>query len=418
MDPRILLKRSVAYTSYTQYNAHAINEDLKKQIIELHDLIKNEPSHHKDTIIYRQLGIYFAFAERNKDLAMPYFQKYLTCCTTYLGKIEATCFINHTNVMDPTFHDEKPSAFLSEVPYRDREGYVSLLAIKAAGLRYHALMLHRQATLDQASAPIKLTLALEKIQKSVALHRELLKLSPPAKIVLAETLHIQGVITAKLGEITANQHHLLIADKLFTEATQLAKEVCDETKALHFNKSNTMQSQAGIRKQLGYLDQALQLAEAALKEQQIMFGTGAHRDIAKSLHIVGDAHHAKLDYVEAVEAYLKALICKMQIVYDKSFIIDATKKALLTSLNCIPEKDKQLAFDLRKKIYHAMTDETKTFINPCNDFVELIKNEMNALRDAISPKQAIGSVTFPAAPRLNETPKVIETEMRVSLHHS
>ena len=132
-------------------------------------------------------------------------------------------------------------------------------------------------------------------------------------------------------------------------------------------------------------DKALVILKNALQEQY-MFNSQTESDIAKSLHLIGRAYSKQQDHVSAINAYLQALMCIMQLDYFDDSMIKTSQDPLLVELSHVTRENTQLAFTTRNKIYQALTCETASFVNKCEDFISLIEVEMNELRDEISLK--------------------------------
>lgn len=123
---------------------------------------------------------------------------------------------------------------------------------------------------------------------------------------------------------------------------------------------------------LGEHDQALKQLNAILQEQYLMFKTSAHEEIGETLHYIGDCYYAKNNYLEAITAYLKALVCKMQINYENDYTIKLTQNALTQSLDSIPHNHPTIATQLNDTICFALQSDTNIFVNKCQDFFQKI----------------------------------------------
>jgi len=361
---------------YDRFNAHVHGSALEETTKLLYKILENSEDNILYKTIYLKLGIYFAFYKRNKEMASRFFEKYLSFCNHGLEKAEGLSLLGYAYVIDPTYKSEKIfSEALSHLPENNQD--ISVIIIKAFALQYLALMLHRQARRDKLR---EIDSALIRIKTAIDLQQSLVEAFPFIKIGLAESLHLNAVMLTRLGEVHINQEYFKHANELLNYAIQLENEFCTETQSTHFLTAITQQSQAIVLMHLNQHDNAITLLKNALQEQY------SENDIAKSLHLIGDIYNKKQDSVSAINAYLKALICKMRIEYNDDSMIKTTQDYLLAALNHITRENTQLAFTTRNKIYQDLTRDTSSFINKCEDFIYLIEVEMNELRDVISLK--------------------------------
>jgi tetratricopeptide (TPR) repeat protein len=223
---------------------------------------------------------------------------------------------------------------------------------------------------------------------------------------------------SRLGEVTSSQDYFIEADREFTEAARLENEFCEETQASHFLTATTLQSHAVVLMNMGNYEAALKNLAKACEIQSAIFKTNVHYDIAKTWHFSGDVHAKKGDYTTAIDAYLTALVIKKQLAYKDDYMVNMTQNALKAALKNISADNDLLAFEQRNKIYGALTDKVKdSFINKDETFTNLIKDEMNVLRDKISRKDnAAGSQNrFHAVPASSGAITIIKGEEKDQL---
>lgn len=367
---------------YTRFDAHVKCSAVEETITLLYKILEIREDNIEYKTIYLKLGIYFAFYKRNKEMAAKFFEKYLSFCNPGLEMAEALSLLGYAYVIDPTYKSEKIfSEALSHIPEVSQD--VSAILIKAFALQYLALMLHRQARRDKSR---EIDSALIRIKTAIDLQQGLLETFPYAKIAVAESLLLNAMMLSRLGEVHLNQEYFKQANELLINAMKLGNEFCAETKSTHFLTAIIQQSHAMVLMHLNQHDHALVILKNALQEQYAMFNSQTESDIAKSLHLIGDAYSKQQDHVSSINAYLQALMCKMQIDYNDDSMIKTTQDPLLVELSHITRENTQLAFTIRNKIYQALTGETPSFLNKCEDFTYLIEVEMNELRDEISLK--------------------------------
>lgn len=383
----VQIREMESQLAFSRFDAHIRCAATKNIIPDITAFLASHEDSAEFKFVYKQLGIYFAFYERNKDQAAYYLEKYNLLCTVEgLEKAEALSLLGYAYLIDPTYgtqpSDKSQTIFSDAISCLSEDSQIQSNIIKAFALQYRALLLHRKAKTSKLRDidPV----AFMCIETAIDLQEKLLDTFPTIKIGLAESLHIYAIILARLGELQAREDYLEKANILFSKANLLAKNFCEESGIPHYHLAITRQSHAMLAMHFHDHPVAIKALHEVLEIQQST--SQPVIDIAKSLHYIADAYMKARQYASAVEYYLQSLICKMKIEYDRDDMIKMTENSLLAALNQLRE-DEHLSFNLRKKIFQSMTENNQSLYNPCDDLICLMKDEMEELRKQIGQKQ-------------------------------
>lgn len=360
--------------SYTRFTAHTADKQFSATLLE--QLGKEDSKN-----IYKQLGIIFAFKDRNQAEAEKYLEEYRRDAETDLEKAEALIYLGYAKTIDPTYREETLFVAARELLSNLTSPEAQMLDILA--MQYHALMLHRQAIKAESldlDAPFLLA------EQAIARQQALQKTFPLINIGLAEALHLKAIMLTRVGDARKNPQYLEQAHQLFADAAQLEEEFCKLTNHPHFLSAITLQSHAMILMKLNRSEEAMNKLNQAYIEQLAFFGTDVHADIAKTLHFKGEVAMSYNAHGEAVDYFLAALICKKQITYKDRYMIEITEKKLSETLQEMSQHSstRQL-FAVHKNIYKTLTgDMQQNFVDKDSVFVAKIQTEVERLRDIIS----------------------------------
>lgn len=355
--------------TFNRFDVHIHGQELKRTVKELTAKLSTVESNPELKNLYRQLSIYFAFYERNKEEAHKYLEALeLHCSDDNVEKAEILALKGYVNTIDPSY--ENPNQFqIALTIIAEEKDRPEILILKAICYQYLALMFHRQKKMGDA---------LFYINEAISIQKPLISDLPHLKIGLAECFHLKGVMLLR-------QNNLDAAEKQFEKAAQLEEEFCNATEAMHFLYATTLQSYAMVCAKKGYYQIALEKLQKAYQVQQVLFKTDVHADVAKTLHFLGEVYAMNQDYNSAIAYYLVALVVKKQIHYQDNFMVNMTQKALQEALNSLSQDNYEEMLKQYKKIYKALSGETKNkFVNQDVEFTELMKTKMMAFQDKYS----------------------------------
>jgi tetratricopeptide (TPR) repeat protein len=257
-------------------------------------------------------------------------------------------------------------------------------------MQYQALMLHRQAmqVANNSEKSEMLSLgAISWIDAAIRLCRS--PFTKNREALLSETLHLKGVMNLQVAKFYYFDKKIKTIDqakKLFDEALEQQEKFCKKTVTTpYFMQATTLQSLSKIFLENKQFDEAILCLSNALNIQKTIFGKDRpHKDIAKTLHFLGDAFLAKGDVEKAAKNYLMALVMKAKINYNQKDMVTVTQDALVKSLAAITDTEKKSA--LQQKIWQEFSDpvNVKQFINS----VDTLKK----LREKILPDVKLHSV--------------------------
>src|SRR5580704_8126831 len=104
METRITIEEIREYEdslNFTRFDAHVHCAPLKDKVMELCNLLEIREDNPIFKKLYKQLGIYFTFYERDKDKAQKYFEKYHAYCHDHgIEKAEALSLLGCAYAID------------------------------------------------------------------------------------------------------------------------------------------------------------------------------------------------------------------------------------------------------------------------------------------------------------------------------
>jgi len=262
------------------FNKSSARERLSKDIIKAvknaQTLIdENEPTTAIFSKLCKKVGVYYAFNQRNKEIALRYLEKFKALVVEQNLQEEiadAYNLIGFASALDTQYNKVQPfeqalqiyAAFNQKNPaeFRLEEGFA---------LRHIALMLYRQEKLEEA---------IEKVKEAIETQKQHTK-TPSLKLIeIAESLHVFGNILAKQEKYTE-------AEKKYMQAKALWEEYKNTGLSAHPAKFSMLQSLSNTQMQLNKNNQAFFTLEQTYAEQLAYFADiEDHPDITRTLNLI------------------------------------------------------------------------------------------------------------------------------------
>ncbi len=324
---------------FDKTNVHIKGDEVARQIDEaivFINTIENSASAPELKTIYKQVGIYYLFHKRDKDLASHYLEKFKSLTTAQTAEFAEACnLVGAAYIIDGGYQDDTLfKAAIDAYPTHD-ETRETQLGI-AYAMRYIGLVQHRKSFANE-NTPAQIAEFSSNAQYAfetvIEIQQRLQENFPTVNLDLAESFHLLGVTLTR-------QNKLAEAKAALEEAARLWDVFCNDTHSVHPIKFITMQSLGNILMRLGQHKDALALLRDAYQQQVTYYETEEHADIAKTWHFIGDIHKNAAEYTLANAAYRKALTIKEKLYQDQaaSPILKATQDAITeVSPKLLPE---------------------------------------------------------------------------------
>lgn len=264
-----------------------------------------------------QAACYFA------DLTLATSEAYTDTKDNSIQNLRLYNLVGAAHSIDPDFKDEKGILNRALQCYEQmnvEELDDSVHLMHAATQRYSALMSRRKNEPQQGHSHI---------QKAIEIEESLIKKHPEVKLSLAESEHIQAILMGLEGRLNA-------AQKCLKKAVRLESEFIAETKAMHFLYFISNQNLALNHIKQGNSAIALVSLLAIHPVLCTFYRFENHTDIAKNLHLIGEAYF-KLGRMENAEDYLKQAVTMKLAIGQKE---DSPVVRASTDLLAAIEKDK------------------------------------------------------------------------------
>jgi tetratricopeptide (TPR) repeat protein len=327
---------------YQRENVHLIGDELSKDIntaIELLEAMEKENSNKlpvEAADLCKQVGIYYAFHVRNKELAVKYFRKYAK-----FPRADKEMLLGYAHMLDDNYQDVSHFENALGLPedwedlgnQQDKTPINTAFAMRHLGLIFHRKSLGNNTAQETAEYNREARQMLEHAIVQLKFPQETITSTSPIVLLdLAESNHVLGIILSQ-------QNDLAGALKAFQEAYAIWGKFCDASQGLHPMIFTTMQLLGNVFSRIGEHESALELLTTTLDIQYVHYLTDKHPEIAKTHYYLGEAYTAKSKPVLALKEYQDALLIQQTLSSPDSSFIKTTLSAMLKSLSALPHFD-------------------------------------------------------------------------------
>jgi tetratricopeptide (TPR) repeat protein len=305
------IKNYLEQLNFTRESVATDGKGYKKLIKEVESFIQDLNASQAGAL-YKQLGIWYTYYQRQAQPAIKYLQQYRTTLAyDGLEYAEITNDIGRAHTIDGSYKDTTLFQEAGDIfrHYHNNETDAYILKKAELGIAYSlhqlGLMYHRQS--KNTDAQIHFTEAGK------------IYLRHDAKISYAETLHLLGVSYLREKRIADAVRALEAARQCEMDFQQANPQKF----VIHYMSFITGQSLADAYRQLAVLKhdkELLIIAENLLSEtyssQNQYYGedeAASNADIAKTLQFWGENLYAQQNYTDALQLFSKSLQTKLKV---------------------------------------------------------------------------------------------------------